>query len=309
MIQQIYNSVGEFVSVTMEAPGGCTFQQHCSSSMAAIQSGGYDYVVLQEQSQLPAFPESQFMQESYPYAQQLCDSIRHYNPEAKIFFYMTWGRKNGDVQNCSYYPPLCTYEGMDSLLYARYMMMTEDNHVCVSPVGAAWHYVRDHYPEIELYQSDESHPAYIGSYIAACCFYSIFTGRNPHEIQWNGTLDDFMSYKAKSAVKTVVYDSLPKWCFEVDTTQVDSTGIISYNAVENPLSVFPNPAQNNLIWSIYPVAETHIVSVYDLQGRIQHRISAPESNVLDVSNLECGFYLLEVSDGKRSYKTKFSIVR
>ena len=248
------------------------------------------------------------MQESYPYALSLCSMIRDYNPDAHIYFYMTWGRENGDQQNCPYYPPLCTYEGMDSLLYARYMMMAEDNHACVSPVGAAWHYFREHYPEIELYQSDESHPTYIGSYIAAACFYSLFTGRNPLDIHWNGTLDESLSDKAKYAVKTVVYDSLSKWCFE-DTSQVDSTGIVSYDAMNIPLSVFPNPAQNKLKWSIYPDVEVKTVSVYDLQGRLLHQISAPASDELDVSNLEQGIYLLVLFDGNRPYKTKFSIVR
>lgn len=309
IVQQIYNSTGESVSVTSMAPGGYTFQQHCTYSMDEIQSGGYDYVILQEQSQLPSFPENQFMQESYPYAQQLCNAVRLYNPDAKIAFYMTWGRKNGDAQNCIYYPPLCTYEGMDSLLYARYMMMAQDNHVCVSPVGAAWHFVRDHYPEIELYQSDESHPAYVGSYIAACCFYSLFTGRNPLDIHWNGSLDDSMAFKAKMAVKTVVYDSLSKWCFEADTTQIDSTGVSSYGITKSSITVYPNPAQNNLRWSVNPDVEVKTLSVYDLQGRLLFKICAPKSEEIDVSNLECGLYLLEVFDGKRSYKTKFSIVR
>lgn len=306
LVQHIYESAGEPVEVSMSASGGYTLQQHCIYSMSAIQSGGFDYVVLQEQSQLPSFPEGQFMQESYPYAQQLCEAIRLYNPEANIAFYMTWGRKNGDQQNCQFYPPLCTYEGMDSLLYARYMMMAEDNHTCVSPVGAAWHYVRDHYPDIELYQSDESHPAYIGSYVAACCFYSLFTSRNPMDITWNGTLDSETAYKAKFAVKSVVYDSLSKWCFEDDTVSHDSTAVSYYN--NSSLSVFPNPAQQYLSWSLFPYTEVQTVTIFDLTGRQVYQISAPETSMVDVSSLPSGIYLLELFDGKRRYQNKFSIV-
>lgn len=307
LVQQIYASINESVEVTVSAPGGYTFQQHCVSSMNAIQSGGYHYVVLQEQSQLPSFPEEQFMLESYPYAQQLCNAIKLYNPDAHIAFYMTWGRKNGDHQNCQYYQPLCTYEGMDSLLYERYMMMAEDNHTCISPVGAAWHFVRDHYPEIELYQSDESHPAYIGSYIAACCFYSLFTSRNPMDITWNGTLDDEMASKAKFAVKSVVYDSLSKWCFEVDTVTHDSTAISYYK--NSLLSVFPNPAQQYFSWSLFPYTDVQRLTIFDLTGRPVYQLYAPESSVVDVSSLRCGMYLLELFDGKRRYHNKFSIVR
>lgn len=70
---------------------------------------------------------------------------------------------------------MCTYAGMDSLLHLRYMMMAEDNHAVVSPVGAVWNYIRANFPLIELYSPDESHPSVAGSYAAACCFYtSIF---------------------------------------------------------------------------------------------------------------------------------------
>ena len=135
LVSQMYAESGDSFDYTMSAPGGCTFQQHCSVSLPYIQQGGWDYVVLQEQSQLPSFPESQFMQESYPYAQELCSLIRQYSPDAKIVFYMTWGRENGDPQNGQYFPPLNTYEGMDSLLYLRYMKMAQDNQACVSPSG------------------------------------------------------------------------------------------------------------------------------------------------------------------------------
>ena len=228
----------------MSAPGGCTFQQHCSVSLPYIQQGNWDYVVLQEQSQLPSFPESQFMQESYPYAQELCSLIRQYNPDAKIVFYMTWGRKNGDPQNGQYYPPLNTYEGMDSLLHARYLIMAEDNDACVSPVGAVWHSIRDQYPDMELYQSDGSHPSYFGSYVAACSFYTSFTGRNPLDIQWNGTLDGPSADIAKNAAKRVVYDSLSSWCFETDTTQIDSTPVV--DKIVDTVYVYPNPANTTL---------------------------------------------------------------
>lgn len=309
IVQQIYASVGESVSVTMVAPGGCTFQQHCVSSMNAIQSGGYDFVVLQEQSQFPSFPEGQFMQQSYPYAQQLCEAIKLYNPDASIAFYMTWARKNGDAQNCHIYPPLCTYEGMDSLLFARYMMMAQDNHTCVSPVGATWHYVRDHYPQIDLYQVDESHPAYVGSYIAACCFYTLFTSRNPMDITYVGSLDGQVAEMAKSAVKTIVYDSLSRWCFMDDTIQNDSTPVSLYTIPDELLSVFPNPAQSYLSWSFSPGSDVHSVTIYSLTGNVVSQTFLPQSAVIDISTLDSGIYLFELFDGKHRYHTKFSIVR
>ena len=50
---------------------------------------------------------------------------------------MTWGRKNGDASNCSAYPPICTYEGMQQRLRESYMEMASANQGRVSPVGMA----------------------------------------------------------------------------------------------------------------------------------------------------------------------------
>lgn len=300
MVSQMYAASGDSFDYTMSAPGGCTFQQHCSVSLPYIQQGNWDYVVLQEQSQLPSFPIGQFMQESYPYAQQLCSLVRQYSPDAKIVFYMTWGRKNGDPQNGQNYPPLNTYEGMDSLLYARYMMMAADNGACVSPVGAVWHNIRDQYPDLELYQSDESHPSYFGSYVAACSFYTTFTGHNPLQIAWNGTLDETTASIAKNAAKRVVFDSLSKWCFVSDTVPQDSTGISSWDS--HFFSVYPNPANNLLYLKAPSIGESSSFLMVDMKGNMVYRQSEMKSeDIIDVSLLPNGLYLLTVSDGLKHH--------
>ncbi len=309
LISEIFDAAGDTLTYETSAPGGCTFQQHCTVSASYIHQGDWDYVVLQEQSQLPSFPEGQFMQQSYPYAQQLCSLIRESSPNAHILFYMTWGRKDGDPQNCQYFPPLCTYEGMDSLLYLRYMMMAEDNNACVSPVGAAWHYVRDNYPDLELYQSDGSHPSYLGSYIAACSFYTMMTHQDPTSIQWNGSLSQTDADIAKNAVRLVVYDSLSKWCFEEDTLPEDSTGIASYMICNDVLSVYPNPASSSLHFDYSGIGQPKSILIYDLKGNILCRRSIHDSNVIDISFLKSGDYILLVSDERRSYAKKFTVVR
>lgn len=316
MVRNCYQSVGDDVIANMSASGGMTLQQHCTFSLGFIMSGDYDIVVLQEQSQLPSFPEDQFMQESYPYAQQLCDLIHQYNPNAKIYFYMTWGRKNGDAQNCANYPPLCTYEGMDSLLYARYMMMAQDYEACVSPVGAVWHYIRDHYPDLELYQSDESHPSYFGSYVAACCFYTSLSGQNPCDIQWNGTLTATEANIAKLAAKTVVFDSLSKWCFnqipiDDDTTSIiddDSTSIINYPSSNSAIEIYPNPvAQRIYIKSDAPI-ENAILEIFDIDGRLIKRDDCFNAESFDVTALKNGLYLLKIRCSEYCYQTRFSVI-
>lgn len=194
-------------------PGGQTFQGHFAdaTSTGKIAQGIWDVVVLQEQSQRPSFPDEQVEVEVFPYARKLDSLVRLANPCTETMFYMTWGRKNGDAANCGFFPPLCTYQGMDSLLYLRYMQMTEQNEAVVSPVGALWHYLRDTHPEIELYSSDESHPSLAGSYAAACSFYSTIFSESPLLITDNSTLDPAQALIIREAAKLVVFDSLTKW--------------------------------------------------------------------------------------------------
>ena len=126
LFRNVSSSTGDEVEVNSNTPGGCTFQQHCTNQSATlIQQGGWDFVVLQEQSQLPAFPLSQVQSSCFPYAAQLNDMIEQYNPCAETVFYMTWGRKYGDQDNAQFFPPIGTYEGMDSFgLKHKYLYKT-----------------------------------------------------------------------------------------------------------------------------------------------------------------------------------------
>ena len=210
MVADIAQSMGKSMEYCSNTPGGCTFEMHChNQSMTMICNGGWDFVIMQEQSQLPAFPLDSVEQYVFPFAQQLVDSIYVHNPCAEPMFYMTWGRKNGDTEFG--YPPMDTYEGMDSLLYARYMQMGEDNDASVCPVGRVLHYLRDHNAEIELYMSDESHPSLAGSYAAACAFYTLFFSCDPDSISHNAGLDENAARAIRTAVHEVVFDSLWKW--------------------------------------------------------------------------------------------------
>lgn len=210
MVADIAQSMGDTMTYTSITPGGCTFEMHChNQSMTLICGGGWDFVVMQEQSQLPAFPTDSVELHVFPFAQQLVDSVYAHNPCAEPMFFMTWGRKNGDTEFG--YTPMDTYEGMDSLLYARYKQMGEDNDASVCPVGRVWHYLRDHNAEIELYSMDESHPSMAGTYAAACAFYTMFFSRDPDSISHNAGLDENVARAIRFAAHEVVYDSLWKW--------------------------------------------------------------------------------------------------
>lgn len=210
MTSSLATSVGDVLIYNSNTPGGYTFEGHSTNttSINLMQQGTWDYVILQEQSQLPSFPESQVESDCYPYAAILNDMIKSYNPCAETMFYMTWGRKTGDAGNCPNWPPVCTYEGMDDLLAQRYMQMAADNNAVVSPVGKVWRYLRDSGTTIELYNADNSHPSVAGTYAAACCFYTAIFQKDPLLITDNQGLSAADAQEIREAVKEVVYDDL-----------------------------------------------------------------------------------------------------
>lgn len=206
-------SLGDSLTSQTSAGGGQRLSGHAAdpNSYALMQSQPWDFIVLQEQSQLPSFPISQVQSDVFPYAKQLCDSIRLLPNCVKPLFFMTWGRENGDQQNCQFYPPLCTYEGMQLELRKNYLQMGLDNDAYVSPVGMVWREVRNRLPQVKLYTSDGSHPNQAGTYVAACTFYAGVFGKSPVGASYKGGLSAAIADSIQLITEQIVFDSIQTW--------------------------------------------------------------------------------------------------
>ena len=225
LVENIAISLGDSLIHDRNTPGGQTMSGHASNatSLSKISSQEWDYVVLQSQSQEPSFPPSQVANDVYPYAERLTDSIRRNTSCGTPLFFMTWGRKNGDVSNCAAYPPICTYDGMQQRLRESYMEMASTNQGRVAPVGVAWKRVREEYPEIELYTQDESHPSYAGSYLAASVFYCSIFQKSCEDSEFMGNLDSTTASRLRIIASETVLDSLGLWGFLEAEVVLDST--------------------------------------------------------------------------------------
>lgn len=234
LLKQLALSKGDTLVYDQNVPGGYTFQQHSvdATTLNKIKSQQWDIVILQEQSQRPAFNPSQVSSDTYPYARKLDSLVRANNPCTETMFYMTWGRKNGDASNCGVYPPICTYEGMQQRLRESYMQMTDDNNAVVTPVGVAWKVVRDSLPAIDLYISDESHPSQHGSYLVACVFYASIFHKTPMGSSYLGNLPAADAQKLQYYASKVTMDSLAQWQTHGNYT----TAAYGYTAAANKLT-------------------------------------------------------------------------
>ena len=229
MVAALASSVNQNLACSQQTLGGATLYQHAQSNAtySKLASQSWDYVVLQAQSQEPSFPYSQFSSQTLPYAIELVDSIRSIAPCAQPVFFRTWGRENGDQFNCAAFPPLCTYEGMDSMLHRHYSLMADTTDAYLSPVGSVWKHIRDTDSTINLYTSDGSHPSLAGTYAAACTFFTVITRMDPNSITDDQNLNPGVAATIRQATKDVVYDSLSVWGVGAYDTQAGFTATMS----------------------------------------------------------------------------------
>lgn len=227
MFYNLAQSGGDPVYRDSNAPGGYTLQGHStnSTSLAKINERDWNFVVLQEQSQMPSFPPSQVAAQVYPYAAILVDSIRANNPCTEPVFFMTWGRKYGDAQNCPNYTPLCTYNGMQARLRQSYLQMGLDNSATVAPCGVAWKNCMTADPDslINLYSGDNSHPSTAGTYLNACVFYATIFRKSPVGYTYHGGLPQATAEFLQQIAAATVLDSMAVWRIGANDPQASFT--------------------------------------------------------------------------------------
>jgi hypothetical protein len=141
--------------------GGASLRTHWNAGRAtkAITTGGYDYVVLQEQSTLPV-----------KNAQRMAENVRLFDEVikqagSKTVLYMTWARKHAP-------------ESQQAITDA-YTSIGKKVGAIVVPVGLVWKKFLAKHDEPLLYDRDGSHPSLAGSYVAACVFLTKLLKINP----------------------------------------------------------------------------------------------------------------------------------
>ncbi len=261
LVRQVALSFGDTLVHDSSTPGGATFNAHTTNTQTInkINQQQWDYVVLQAQSQEPSFSPWQVSQDTYPYAEALVDMIENNFSCTEPIFFMTWGRKYGDQQNCQFYPPICTYQGMQQRLRESYLEMAFTDSASCAPVGMAWKKSIALDSTLNLYTSDNSHPNIYGSYLAACTFYAtIFKKSAVGSSFWPSAIDSVTALSLQQIASSTVLDSLATWnIFNADysfTQFSDSVNFFnlssnyenviwdfgdgSYSTVENPTHTY-----------------------------------------------------------------------
>lgn len=227
MVSDLSTSLNDVLYFDSNTPGGQTFQSHAANPVnyQKMAAQPWDYIILQGQSQEPSFPFNQVNTATLPYAVQLADSAKTIQPCSQVNYFMTWGRQNGDPQ----WDSINTFDKMNQRLRDAYLRIADSASASVSPVGVAWKYIRDNYPNINLYQQDGSHPSLEGSYLAACVFYTSLFHQASTGSTYNPGIDQNTATILQQVGSAIVLDSLNTWkLIHTDSTLQAS---VSYSSI------------------------------------------------------------------------------
>lgn len=202
VFRELARSGGHRVETGTVAPGGATLAQHAASAdtLATIAGSRWQYVVLQEQSQIPSV-EGARQQGMYPAARALVAAARAAGAEP--VFFETWAYRGGWPENG------LDYRAMQVQIDAGYGAIAAELGVLVAPVGGAWLNLRQADPALDLWQDDGSHPDTAGTYLAACVFYATIFGLSPEGAGYVDGLPPGVARTLQHMAATVVGTTSP----------------------------------------------------------------------------------------------------
>lgn len=164
MIGLLTDSMNTKIICKKSTAGGASLADHWNGarglkSRAIILKGGYDIVVIQDNSMRPLRGADSVLSDG----KLFCDLIKQTG--AKPYIYNTWSRKKMPE----------TQRAINRV----YEELGRQNNAVVVPAGNCWAKAIELQPGIELYHSDESHPSAIGTFLVALSFIKKITGALP----------------------------------------------------------------------------------------------------------------------------------
>lgn len=245
-VQQVYADAGDAATASRLAAGGLNLADHASRAAdtgsawhtkLVTEADDREWVVLQDQSQVPGFPVTQPEWVASRDGALALDALIS-SAGAETVFFLTWGRRDGDAMNEWLFPDFTT---MQDLLTAGYGLYAEacsgvERPVWTAPVGPAFAKIHDDIVATgadptasdslfyALYSGDGSHPSALGTQLAAYVFYASLTGNTPVGLPVPSGLDADQTATIQEAAESVVFDPADGFEFPWETTETSDTG-------------------------------------------------------------------------------------
>ncbi len=231
---------GHTVEVAQSTEGGYFLSYHVadSNTLALIDQGDWDFVVLQDQSTWPSacavYPD--VMDSETSVVEILYDRVKATSPNASIVLFETWAWDEGRIisnynqdTNSVMGPDAATMQARTSYTYhylADYLRGVGKNDVRVAHVGDAREVNRlgQNYNMFH----DVSHPNAAGSYLAALVFYSTIFEADPLEVTYNRLSATDSAY-VRSMARYSAYISAPNPPRNPTASVTDTNQVIGWD--------------------------------------------------------------------------------
>ena len=226
LVDGVMNAASTPANVSTLNGGGMKLSQHASNVATSghqwnttLNNGLWDWVVLQDQSQVPGFPRTnQEWINSKDGAVELAEVIEDNGGETILM--MTWGRRAGDSNNAWRFPDFSTMQDELASGYLDYRdnITANGDTAWVAPVGLAFEHIHDKIVAeggtptdsgntfYNLYTGDGSHPSLSGSYLAAVVIYATITGNDPVGLSHTTTLSNGLVLELQQAAAATVFN-------------------------------------------------------------------------------------------------------
>ncbi len=254
MFRSLSESGSRVAIVDMSAPGGHALMEHVvnPTTLSKIARLGWDFVALQEQSQIPTI-EYWCENGMYPASRTLDSLIRL--PGAGTAFYMTWGWKLGGTMTYREHssPPFRDYFHMQDSATAAYLRIARELSARMVPVGSAWAIARHRDSLVDLWQADNCHATVKGTYLAACVFYAALWEADPRGLPYIAGLNPEDALSMQEAAWEAVAG--------VSESPLTSQPMLSSHAAPNPFS-----SRTRISYDL-PAAARVTAFIFDATGR------------------------------------------
>ncbi len=302
LVENLARSAGRRAIVDMCTHGGWRLEQHRADSATVwkINNGPWDYVILQEQSQVPVIP---YWRDSsmYPACRSFDTLIRANGATTALF--LTWGWKNGGqmvYQSCSSIVFQDYFHMQDSVTAAFEWIARDLGDDTLVPVGRAWRRARVLDSLVCLWDDDNYHPTQMGSYLAACVFVAKLFQVNPIGLRYVARL----SWADALFCQTVAYETV----FGVTETGPPAL-------VVPRLTAYPNPFHRATRIDAGIKKHGLGISIYDVSGRLVKSFILPTTYSLlptvvwdgtnqDGQAIPPGIYFIRLSAGDATATSK-----
>jgi hypothetical protein len=269
VVASVYEAAGQRAVTDKLASGGLTLATH--ADRAADESTAWygklvtdadqrEWVVLQDQSQVPGFPQTQAEWVASRDGAVYLDGLIK-EAEAETLFFLTWGYRDGDVPNAWRFPDFSTMLGHLTDGYVAYAeaCASAERPVWVVPVGPAFAVIHDQIVAEggdptqagslfhNLYSGDGSHPSPVGTQLTAYVFFAAITGETPVGLEPPSGFDSETIATLQEAAASAVFSTEDAFDFPWEATAPSDPGpgVDTASETEDCLPDTPPPADSS----------------------------------------------------------------